>query len=121
MAYRKNMRRVFISVPMNGRTEIEIFEDMSKAMGEYAKRINPNDTAKVLLTTDFIHNHYVTERIKKAASTSKHPRLIYLAEALRQMASCDEVIFAGDWEHADGCCVERLVYERYFEKESSEP
>ena len=117
---RRNRKYVFISVPFKGRSEEEIFEDMSKAMREYAKRTNPDDTMKVLTETEFVHNYIVSQRVEKAASTSKNPRLIYLAEAIRKMAACDEVIFGGDWENADGCNVERLVYERYFQKENLE-
>ena len=117
---KSNKKRVFISVPFGGRSYGEICEDASKAMQEYANRVNPDDPSKVLRKTDFIHNYFVSGRVAAAAANSKHPKVVYLAEAIRQMASCDEVIFAGDWEHANGCAVERLVYERYFQKENSE-
>lgn len=117
---RRNRKRVFISVPFGGRPFEEICKDASKAMQEYAKRVNPEDHMKVLCETDFIHNYFVSGRVAAAAANSKHPKVVYLAEAIRQMASCDDVIFAGDWEHANGCAVERLVYERYFQKENSE-
>ena len=117
---RRNRKRVFISVPFGGRPFKEICEDASKAMQEYAKRVNPEDHTKVLCETDFIHNYFVSGRVAAAAANSKHPKVVYLAEAIRQMASCDDVIFAGDWEHANGCNVERLVYEKYFQKENSE-
>ena len=120
MRYRKNRKRIFISVPFNGRTVEEIFEDMDKAMTEYLNKMEPEEREKALISTDWIHNYYVSKRIAEAAAKSKHPKVVYLAEAIRQMASCDEVIFAGDWEHANGCNVERLVYEKYFQKENSE-
>lgn len=96
------MKRVFISVPMAGKTYLEILLELRDARKAYMDE-HPNANVKFVdnlgnLDTD----GYV------------HPSLVYLGEAIKKMASCDDVFFYGDWENARGCKVEKLVYDSYF-------
>ena len=97
------MKKVFVSIPMAGRTESEIYADMEKAMTEY----NEKNPGELIL---YVHNidHY----------RPKIPPVAYLGNTIFKMANCDDVIFAGDWENARRCKVERLVYDLYFKNES---
>ena len=99
-------KNVFISVPLSGRTNMEIWEDLVQAASEY-NELHPGE--EILY---FDNNSCVTDKPHK---DGKKP-LLYLAEALQTMALCDDVIFAGNWKEAKGCQVERLVYDLYFKE-----
>jgi hypothetical protein len=43
----------------------------------------------------------------------KHPRIGYLAEAVKKLAYCDGVIFGNRYMLSRGCCVEYSVVEEY--------
>ena len=103
------MKQVFVSVPMAGRTDEDIFHDIQERVFEY------NGDAAA-----FLDNLFVPDDVNWEAMDAKRPALVYLAWALRQMANCDDVIFADGWEEARGCRVEKLVYDLYFNKNGEE-
>lgn len=106
--------RVFVSAPFAGKTELDILRSISDAGIEFIKdhAEEINDEIRIC------HNYSISKKLEDEAKAAKHPHLIYLAEAIRNMANCDDVIFAEGWEDARGCQVERLVYEKYFRGEN---
>lgn len=103
------VKTVFVSVPMAGRTDEDIFHDIRERAFDYA-----DDTGEV---TGFVDNLHIPMEVAEEAMKAKRPALVYLSWALRQMANCDDVIFAEGWENARGCQVEKLVYDLYFGKD----
>lgn len=97
-------KRVFISVPMAGRTDSQIMEDIECGKDEYIDK-HPYDDI------EFVDNY-----ISMDAPSCKNPALFYLGESIKKMAACEDVIFCGDWKKARGCLVERMVYDLYIDK-----
>ena len=109
----QRMHSVFVSVPMNGRKNEDIFDDISQRVLEYSDEKNLKESGE---TYSYLDNLYVPEEVLKEANNAKKPALVYLAWALRQMSDCEDVIFAGNWQDARGCQVEKLVYDLYFKE-----
>lgn len=110
------MKKVFVSVPMNGRTDCEINRDISDTIEEYCMKNGLENYAKTRSETIFVHNNDYQMKNYIDPSNAKIPNLVYLGVALNRMANCDDVIFARGWEDARGCQVEKLVYDLYFNK-----
>jgi len=113
------MKKVFVSVPMTGKSFYEVQHLIDEAIQEYLiKDIHGDlrlyDEAK--RNTKFVHNNDGTIEKYIDASNAKIPNLVYLGVAINRMANCDDVIFARGWENAKGCQVEKLVYDLYFNK-----
>lgn len=98
-------KKIFVSVPMSGRTHDEIFNSIWETITKHGN------------SAFYYYNLDPPEDIEKKAKKSKHPELIYLSWAMEQMADCDDVIFANGWERARGCIVEKIVHGLYFDKE----
>lgn len=95
------MLKVFISVPMNGRTDIEIRYDISKAMDEINKITNINGII------------YVDNYIMGATETNP---LKLFAKAIDKMAEADAVYFCPGWHKARGCKMEYILANAYDKK-----
>lgn len=89
--------KVFVSLPMHGRTDEEIKKEMKRG-AEYLKNFYKNE--KVELIDTFIDLGDV-------------PRLAYLGRSIQLMADADLVLFMPGWNGADGCLVEHLTAIRY--------
>lgn len=96
-------KRVFISVPMAGRTNEQINEDIRCGKEEYLYRYPYEDV-------EFVDNY-----IDADAPSCRNPALFYLGESIKKMATCDDVVFCGNWRQARGCLVERMVYDLYID------
>ena len=105
------MANIFVSIPMSGRTDEDQWRDVVDAASKYCEA-HPEEKAF------FFDNREVT--IEGQPCIHGMEPLLYLAEALKTMAMCDDVIFGGNWKEARGCQVERLVYELYFNKKGEE-
>ena len=88
------MKRVFISQPMNGKTEEEIVNTREKAKNEIA-RYYPHEEITVL------HSLIQTE-----PSEGRNKALWCLSQSLEIMSQADVVYFAAGWENARGCRIE---------------
>lgn len=97
------MKRVFISVPMAGRTDDEIIGDIQCGKDIYLDN-HPYEGI------EFVDN-YISEN----APSCKNPALFYLGESIKKMATCDDVVFCGNWKTAKGCLVERMAYDLYID------
>lgn len=98
------MSKVFVSVPMSGRTEEDVSIDIFNATFNYK---DVSDDPKNLEFVD----HWETSEVPPDV---KHPNIWMLGEALQLMATCDDVTFGGDYENSRGCMIEKLVYLMYF-------
>lgn len=101
--------KVFISVPMSGRTD----NDVSMEIGlikdifmNYISDTNPEETVEFV---DNLDNDVDPSRCIDLVNE----RLLYLGEAIKKMAFCDAVIFAPEWHKARGCEVEYAVASVY--------
>lgn len=95
------MNNVFISIPMNGRSDSEVEKEIKEI-------------------TDYIHKTYGEDvyvmdnlHISKAKMYLKNPRLYYLGHAIETMAKCDTVVFAKGFSDAKGCRIEEAVAIEY--------
>jgi len=96
-------KRVFISVPMAGRTDSQIMEDVECGKDEYLDK-HPYEEI------EFVDNY-----INEDAPSCRNPALVYLGKSIEKMATCDDVVFCGNWKNARGCLVERMVYDLYID------
>lgn len=83
--------KIFISLPMRGRTDEEISVEINRIHSKYGK----NDT-------EFIDS-FIEKDIKDGYKTIS---LAYLARSLDLMAKADMVVFAKGWKEARGCKIE---------------
>lgn len=112
------MKKVFVSVPMSGKSFYEVQYLIDEAIQEYLMKDINGDLSlynEARRNTEFIHNNDGFEKYIDTRD-AKNPNLVYLGVALNRMANCDDVIFARGWENARGCQVEKLVYDLYFNK-----
>lgn len=86
--------KVFISQPMNGRTNEEIIVERSLAIAELSKKIEVS-----LIDTLF--------------DLEDKPPLYYLGKSIEAMADADLVVFIGNWENARGCRIEYEAAREY--------
>ena len=90
------MKSLFVSVPMEGRTEEEIRADMEKCR-ELAEQI----VGEPLEVTDSI------------CPWRDKPVVYALGYGVIAMSLSDYVCFASGWEDYKGCRIEREIAERY--------
>ena len=93
------MTKVFISVPMKGRTKDQIINSIN-AMHEIAEVMAGESLQPV-------HNFDHVE-----APDGVIDRLYYLGGALKLLSECDYIICTDDWRF-DGCRIERMAAEAY--------
>ena len=88
------MKKVFISVGMTGRAEIDVRNDIKRA-SENIRKLYGKDV-------EIVHNY-------DCVAPEGSGRLYYLGEAIKQLGECDVCYFVRNWEHSDGCVVERHI------------
>lgn len=87
---------IFVSMPMNGKTDEEILNKI-----EEIRHKLPLDEVK----TGFINFYYMPE-------TNNTP--VYCLDwAIQEMANCDVVYFAQGWQTARGCQIEHDICVEY--------
>lgn len=91
------MKSVFISQPMNGKSEKEIMKERQRVAGILLTMIGPFN----LLDTHFTH------------PIGTGTPLEYLGESIKCLSQADLAVFCPGWETARGCRVERLCCEEY--------
>ena len=95
-----NMKRLFISQPMNGKTEKEILTVREKAI----------ESAKAMLNDDVevIESYFEDYNPDKGCVPLK-----YLSKSLELLADADVAYFAKGWENARGCRIENQCAVEY--------
>lgn len=91
--------KVFISLPMNGKTNMEIEQQLKEAR-KAIRLIFPDQELTIL------HNH-------GCIAPSGAGRLFYLGSAIQRMDGVDAVYFCDGWRDAKGCKVEYHICELY--------
>ena len=92
------MKRLFISQPMNGKTDEEIFAVREKAI-ESAER-NLGEPVEII------------DSFFQSAPVDARP-LWYLAKSLELLSTADVAYFAKGWETARGCKIENTCAIEY--------
>lgn len=96
--------KVFISVPMRGRTNVEIAGAITIAKSKLAKMAEENN--EVI--------EYVDNFVNMRDDTDiKNPSMYCLGGAIQKMSKCDAIYFCPGWDEARGCVIERLVAVSY--------
>lgn len=91
--------KLFISQPMKNRDSKDIIEER-KALTQYSKDKLCEIRLEVIDSYDANMDH-------------THEPLFYLGEMIKMMADADVVVFAKDWHHYNGCCIEHECAVRY--------
>ena len=97
--------KVFISQPMNGKTDETILKDREKAVEKVREALGPDKEIEVL---DSFIRGYDPEK-----DGVKAPGLAYLAMSLALLANADIAYFAPGWSTARGCIIERKCADEY--------
>ena len=92
------MKKLFISQPMNGKSDKEIFDERNRLIAEAEERSG--------------EKFDVLETFFQGAPAYAKP-LWYLGESLKYLASADMAVFAVDWACARGCRIEHAAAEEY--------
>lgn len=88
------MKKLFISQPMNGKTNEQILEERQKAISSFDSEVE------------------VIDSFFKDAPHDATP-LWYLGESIKLLGDADVVYFCKDWEKYRGCTIEHECAVRY--------
>lgn len=92
--------KVFISVPMRGRTDQEIAKAIEIAKSKLSEMAEENN--EVI--------EYVDNFVSMRDDTDiKDPAMYCLGGAIQKMSKCDAVYFCPGWQETRGCVIERHV------------
>lgn len=107
------MKKIFLSLPMSGRTDEEINAQIEEMKAEFLLK-NPFDKGEKII---FVHNFKEMEveaiTFDPFEGERKIPALYYLGRAINKMAYCDGVYLGRGWTTARGCQIEREVAYTY--------
>lgn len=99
------MKKVMISQPMNGISDVEITATRNRAMSYL--NFHDYELVNTLFSDDLSSSKIMTER-----GVTNIP-LCFLAKSLEQMSLCDAVYFCKGWELARGCRIEHEAALKY--------
>ena len=101
--------KVFISVPMIGKTEEEIEGAILLAKRAFLKKMH--DIGHHSRVWNFVDNYHTkhTDEPKDCIDNSLH----YLSEAIDKLSTCQIAVFGKGWEGARGCVTEHRICELY--------
>lgn len=90
--------KVMISMPMNGKTDDEIYNETKKITEKLAK----------------LHIEVIASNFKQDPPEScQYPPLFYMAKSIDMMSTVDAVFFHKEWRMARGCRIEREICRVY--------
>ena len=89
--------KIFISQPMNGKTEEQIRKERDEVILKLSRRYNGN-----IEVLDTIFD----------LDENTHP-LVYLGKSIKILAQADLAYFMKNWDESRGCIVEHLCAIRY--------
>jgi hypothetical protein len=100
------VRRVFVSVPMSGRTPSEVETDIEEAKNVFLNFFALNDGEE--------HFEFVNTFVQdKAPENCMHDPLWYLGNSIKILSTCDIILFARGAMRARGCNVEGHIADEY--------
>lgn len=91
-------KKVMISIPMAGRTEDEIQNEMTK-IAEMLEELG----------YEVVDTFFKNEWEETKAELSKNKPVYFLAKSIEALSKCDAIYMAYGWEKARGCRVEHKV------------
>ena len=92
------MKKLFISQPMNGKTNVEIKKEREEAI-RCAKEMMSDEVE-------------VIDSVFENAPAESNP-LWYLGESLKLLSTANVAFFATGWENARGCKIEHTCAQQY--------
>lgn len=93
------MKKVFISVPMKGRTDSDIEMTRSEAMLKI-REMYPNEQITII------------DSFMKGMPVDANP-VFYLSKSIGFLSKADIVAFCKGWDSARGCKIEHQIAEAY--------
>lgn len=99
-----SIKKVFISIPMNGQDAEQIKIDQQEIFDRFVDD-NQTDDQYVLLDTVFD-----TLEIDESIETVS---IYYLSKSIEQLSRADLVLFAPGWNTARGCRIEHKIAKDY--------
>lgn len=100
------VRRVFISVPMSGRTPAEVEADIEEAKNSFLNFFALNDGEE--------HFEFVNTFVKlNAPDNVMHEPVWHLGVSIKALSTCDIILFARGAYRAKGCNVEDHISDSY--------
>ena len=119
--------RIFVSMPMHGKSASEIAKMLNYVKKAVANAKTTKPTKKTSNNLAFLHeglNLYDNYEIictsdwpaldETMLKNSNEPRLKYLARAINILADCNIAIFCPGWINAAGCNVEYTACKLYY-------
>lgn len=94
--------KVFISQPMNGKSEQEILKERELLIKQVKERFASYGEIEIL-----------DSYFKDYEPSSGNIGLKFLAKSIELLADADVAIFANGWEFARGCRIEHLCAKEY--------
>lgn len=91
--------KVFLSMPMHGRSDEEILRDREKFF-------------KLIKKLDAFKDAELIDNFTKPAEITDS-RIKMLGDSIMKMAEADVAVFVSGWRQSNGCDVEHRVCERY--------
>lgn len=98
-----NIKKLFISQPMKGKTDEEILQEREKAIALAKERIEEQGEEADI---------EVIESFFQSAPAEARP-LWFLGKSLELLSTADFVYFASGWDAARGCKIERICAVEY--------
>lgn len=100
------MKKIFLSLPMSGRTDEEIKAQIEEMKAEFLLK-NPFDKGEEIIFVDnFEEMEVVTNTFDPFEGERKTEVLYYLGRAINKLGYCDGVYFGKGWARARGCIIE---------------
>ena len=91
--------KVFVSQPMNGKTNKEILQEREKIINKLIKE-----------GFEVIESYYSEFNL---SNDIKNKHIYFLGKSIIDMSKCDYAYFADGWEDAKGCVIEHEVALKY--------
>lgn len=117
-----NVMNIFVSIPMRGRSDSDVQQDIEKIRGHVLE-------ALANATTDFLNYWVENDSVEEIAVKitdnlycsvdeslaydESHVPVLYLGEAIKKMAQCNVLLLANGWAHARGCICEHTIAAMY--------
>ena len=98
------MKKLFASLPMNGRDETDILAEQ-----EYLLNVVNNDICGGIEEFELLD----TLIQEDPPTDSTYPRAFYLGNSIAKLAQADLVIFSSNWRDAQGCIIEHMTCSLY--------
>lgn len=91
--------KVFVSQPMNGRSDKEILDEREKIINKLIKK-----------GFEVVESYYSEFNL---SNDIKNKHIYFLAKSILDMSKCDYAYFAKGWQDARGCVIEHDVALKY--------